>query len=193
MNSAESARAIIEYTSSIGEPLSSLVGRLRATDFNETKDPLLGLKEVSCEICKETFFVAKSGTVSYKCKACRIREKNERIRLWSENMKTYFSRGWIKYGINSKNYLGRERTRVLVRMRDDFTCQDCGAIRLPTECGNGKKYKRSFDVHHTNGECGKKSRAYDKTSDLSGMITLCHKCHFNRHDRSSAFTSHALS
>lgn len=66
---------------------------------------------------------------------------------------------------------GRERARSLVRARDKQTCQSCKKEWVP---GN-----RSFDVHHLNGLCGKKSRGYDSILDLTGLITLCHKCHFN--------------
>lgn len=70
-----------------------------------------------------------------------------------------------------KNITGRDRTRYLVRKRDNFTCLDCG-----------KKWNdgRHFDVHHISGLCGKKSRSYDKVSEMDGLITLCHKCHYNR-------------
>lgn len=67
---------------------------------------------------------------------------------------------------------GRDRNREMVRIRDNYTCQDCS-----------KKWiegTRRFDVHHLNGLCGKKSRGYDSVSSLETMITLCHKCHFNR-------------
>ena len=76
---------------------------------------------------------------------------------------------WRKFSLWQKT--GRGRTRMLVRSRDNFTCQECR-----------KKWKhgdRQFDVHHLNGLCGKKSKGYDSVSDLTGMITLCHKCHFN--------------
>lgn len=75
---------------------------------------------------------------------------------------------------------GRERTRMLARIRDKFTCQDCGLVRTPKTAK--KINKRLFDIHHLKGKCGKKSRGYDKISDLKRLITLCHKCHFNRHD-----------
>lgn len=88
-------------------------------------------------------------------------------------------------GIQSKLFLasgylpsGRERTRMLVRIRDNFTCQDCGAIRNPID--NKSTRKRLFDVHHLNGLCGKMSRSYDKVESIDNLITLCHKCHFNR-------------
>jgi len=67
---------------------------------------------------------------------------------------------------------GRERNREIVRIRDKFTCQDCGNV--------WQEGKRRFDIHHLNGLCGKKSRLYDKMDSLDGLITLCHKCHFNR-------------
>src|SRR3990167_4781050 len=78
---------------------------------------------------------------------------------------------------------GRERTRMMVRVRDKFTCQNCGAVRTWRDC-DGKKL-RLFDVHHLNGLCGKKSRGYDKISELDGLITLCHRCHFNHPEHSS--------
>lgn len=73
---------------------------------------------------------------------------------------------------------GRERTRMLVRIRDSFTCQDCYSVRTFEE--SREHGKRMFDVHHLNGLCGKKSRSYDRVSEIDGLITLCHKCHFNR-------------
>lgn len=82
---------------------------------------------------------------------------------------------------------GRERARMLVRIRDDYTCQDCGLRRTAQEVSAfNKKIKglsgkwKNLDVHHTHGMCGKNSRGYDPTSDISKMITLCHKCHYNR-------------
>lgn len=82
---------------------------------------------------------------------------------------------------------GREYARMLVRVRDDFTCQDCGKRRAPMEINraNGKSSglkgrMKHFDIHHIDGQCGKNSRGYDSVKDLSGMITLCHSCHFSR-------------
>ncbi len=73
---------------------------------------------------------------------------------------------------------GRDRTRMMVRIRDKFTCKDCGAVRTPKQAK--EQSKRMFDVHLINGLCGKKSRGYDKITEISGLVTLCHKCHFNR-------------
>ena len=75
---------------------------------------------------------------------------------------------------------GRGHNRMRVRERDNFTCQDCGEIRTPETAT--KQGKRLFDVHHLNGLCGKKSKGYDTVSELGVLITLCHKCHYNRHD-----------
>ena len=68
---------------------------------------------------------------------------------------------------------GREYVRYKVRERDKFTCRKCDK---PCEKG-----KRQFDVHHTNGLCGKKSRGYDSVEKMRGLITLCHKCHCQTH------------
>lgn len=84
-----------------------------------------------------------------------------------------------------KEIQGRDRTRELVRKRDNFTCQDCKKV---WEIG-----MRRFDVHHLNGLCGKKSRGYDKVSDMKGLITLCHKCHFNRPEHAQRKREKSLS
>lgn len=83
-----------------------------------------------------------------------------------------------------KHLGGRERTRYIVRRRDNYSCQNCGEVRLPKECGKGKKFKKSLDVHHLFGLCGKKSRLYDKTSEINNLITLCHRCHYNHPEHS---------
>ena len=73
-----------------------------------------------------------------------------------------------------KSLTGKDRTRELARIRDKHTCQKCGKI--------WQEGQRRFDVHHLNGKCGEMSKEYDKVSEINGLITLCHKCHFNRHD-----------
>lgn len=69
---------------------------------------------------------------------------------------------------------GREKSRSLVRARDNDTCQSCGQV------GGGKS--KRLDVHHQNGNCGKMTKSYDKVSALHDLITVCHKCHYNLHD-----------
>jgi hypothetical protein len=76
-----------------------------------------------------------------------------------------------KYRLDKK---GRDKIRALVRARDANTCQACGQ--------EGSKGVKSLDVHHLNGLCGKRSRAYDRITDMHILITVCHKCHYNLHD-----------
>lgn len=66
---------------------------------------------------------------------------------------------------------GRDHSRDIVRIRDGDKCQIC--FRL------WKEGERKFDVHHLNGMCGKNSLGYDSTKDITGLITLCHKCHLS--------------
>ena len=66
---------------------------------------------------------------------------------------------------------GIDRTRELVRRRDGYTCQICHKL--------WKSSERRFDVHHLNGNCGKKTKIYDRISDANYLITLCHKCHLS--------------
>lgn len=82
---------------------------------------------------------------------------------------------------------GRARTRELCRIRDKYTCQDCGFYRSREEVRKENRWKRglrgrikSLDVHHLDGLCGKKSLGYDKLEMIPRLITLCHKCHYNR-------------
>lgn len=70
----------------------------------------------------------------------------------------------------NKMFQGGSRMRELVRIRDNHTCMNC---KKPWAGG------RRFDVHHLNGQCGKKTKSYDRPSEFDGLITLCHKCHFN--------------
>jgi len=76
--------------------------------------------------------------------------------------------------LKSNKLQGISFTREKARIRDNQTCQDCGK--------NWKCGERKFDIHHLNGLCGKKSKKYDRISDIDSLITLCHKCHFNRYD-----------
>lgn len=91
----------------------------------------------------------------------------------------------------NKAFQGRNRVREFVRMRDKYTCQDCGLERTREEVDaynsklrTLKGMMKSLDIHHLNGECGKNSRGYDSIESVAGLITLCHSCHFNRPDHS---------
>lgn len=77
---------------------------------------------------------------------------------------------------------GRDRVRMLVRVRDNFTCQNCKNVRTPRRCKRDNL--RHLDVHHLGGLCGKKSHGYDKISEMNRLITLCHKCHFSHPEHS---------
>ena len=86
-----------------------------------------------------------------------------------------------------KNMNGRERNREIARARDNWTCQDCGFRKTYIEVQEhnskitGLEHKtKSLDIHHTKGLCGKKSKGYDKVDNLDDLVTLCHKCHYNR-------------
>lgn len=75
--------------------------------------------------------------------------------------------------MNMRKITGRDRTRYLVRERDNFTCMNCRR--------KWRESERQFDVHHLHGLCGVKSRSYDKVNDMPKLITLCHDCHMNLH------------
>lgn len=81
------------------------------------------------------------------------------------------SKSSMTHGLG-KIFSGRDLVREQVRIRDNHTCIDCSKIWV--------KGNRRFDVHHLNGMCGKKSKGYDKVSEMDGLITLCHRCHYNR-------------
>ena len=107
-----------------------------------------------------------------KCFICKKSASRSILPLCLECRTKYFFRA------SGKPILGPERTRMLVRIRDKFKCR---------KCGTEKKGKRSLDIHHLGGLCGKKSRGYDKVSTISKLITLCHKCHFNYSSHSKRF------
>jgi hypothetical protein len=70
------------------------------------------------------------------------------------------------------------KTRDLVRIRDKFTCQDCGAVRTPEIVARLRTVH--LDVHHLEGLCGE--RTYDAVAMLPLLITLCRSCHKKRDD-----------
>ena len=86
----------------------------------------------------------------------------------------------LKCKTNISKFSGRDRTREIVRMRDKYTCKDCKKKWIEGQ--------RRFDVHHINGLCGKLTKKFDSCKDLLNMITLCHKCHFNRTEHKSKKT-----
>lgn len=81
------------------------------------------------------------------------------------------------YGV-SPDISGRDRNRMWFRVIHNFQCFDCKSIRTPEIAR--KEGKKLFDVHHLNGQCGKKSRGYDKLESFTGLVLLCHLCHYRR-------------
>lgn len=70
---------------------------------------------------------------------------------------------------------GRDRFREIVRLRDNNTCRNCGKVK--------QEGGRRFDVHHTNGLCGKLTRTFESVKKSTRyVITLCHKCHMGLHE-----------
>ena len=80
---------------------------------------------------------------------------------------------WVKFFIRKSGTKidGRDRTRVVARIRDNHTCAECNRV--------WKLGERCFDIHHLDGLCGKLSCSYDKIDNIDNLITLCHKCHLN--------------
>ena len=97
----------------------------------------------------------------------------EKLKILTKRKRNAEGMEKIKYNIDGG---GRNFIREIVRARDKYTCQDCG-----------KKWKvgqRRLDVHHLDKDQEGRSKekgviARDK-KNLHRMITLCHKCHYNR-------------
>lgn len=109
---------------------------------------------------------------TYQCKVCKLILDD-----YKYFCELHSNKGYI--------FKGRDFNREKVRIRDNYTCQDCN-----------KKWEqgtRRFDVHHLNGLCGKKSKGYDSVLDKNGLITLCHKCHFNRPEHKTQTKEFAIS
>jgi len=112
-----------------------------------------------------------------------------------------FPTKWIPPKSDLEKYLektgqtaGKERVREQVRIRDNHTCQDCGVVKKTIDVvranakikkGCLKGRQKALDVHHINGLCGKLSIKSEPKTGMKNMITLCHKCHFNRSEHKS--------
>lgn len=97
------------------------------------------------------------------------KENLEKLRAYMRK----YSKEWRvrHHNIKRCELSGRDYTREIVRVRDNYTCQKCGKKWV--------KGTRRFDVHHLGGECGEKTKKYDRITDLAGLTTLCHKDHLN--------------
>ncbi len=138
-------------------------------------DTLIGFRRRVCDACKPKYFLTT------KCVFCGV--------LTGSRWKVCLQCAPYRVAVENKGYEGREGVRALARARDGHSCQSCGLRRTPDDVRfhnskiKGLKGKiHSLDVHHLDGICGKKSVGYDKVEDLHKLITLCHKCHYARHD-----------
>jgi RNA-directed DNA polymerase len=61
----------------------------------------------------------------------------------------------------------KDQVRLIVRRRDNYTCQSCG------------KSGTSLQVHHA------KPREHGGTDELDNLITLCTQCHYGTHKKST--------
>lgn len=93
-------------------------------------------------------------------------------KLWSSEKRKLLGLPNIK---NYEGMDGRNWTRELVRIRDNWTCQNCSRI--------WKKGERRFDVHHQDehleGQDKFKYMGKIDKENMNKMITLCHLCHMN--------------
>lgn len=113
---------------------------------------------------------AKERNISYICRGCAILVKPDPITKKYHRFCDDCSKGGIRT-IEG----GRDYNRELVRMRDRHRCTKCGL--------KWKQDERRFDVHHIDGNCGKRSTvsSLKDESPRELMITLCHKCHLQLH------------
>lgn len=87
---------------------------------------------------------------------------------------------------------GREFVRSQVRKRDRYRCSDCKLVRTPLKVSRHNRRIRglrgkikNLDVHHIKGLCGTNSTGYDRVNQMHLLVTLCHRCHFRRHDHAA--------
>lgn len=174
MTSSESTIATVRFCIENGIPLDEIANRFDSSAIRTAEDMVSREDRWAEKMRRAEEYRIQKGLLEGE----RIARMNEKVAERS-GRSPYMD--WREAGY-TKEPDGRGWTRFLVRSRDEFTCQDCGEQRPPKECGKGKKYAKSHDVHHLNGMCGKKSRGYDSVKDMDKLITLCHSCHFRRHD-----------
>ena len=133
-----------------------------------------GKKELICVICGNKFFQHQSKSSRKYCsQKCYGKSKKGKPNIYSLGKPRYDARGsnnprWKGGDCPSKRYrklLEWKVWRKAVFERDKYTCQECGIVgsRLhPHHIKSKKDYPELiFDIH--NG------------------ITLCEKCHYNKH------------
>lgn len=99
---------------------------------------------------------------SMKCKLCNKAVTDKKCKYC------------LRCQIHLDGLSGRDKTREMVRIKNGHKCELCK-----------KKWKlgmRRFDIHHAQNDlCGKKSKGYDRVTEMEGLQVLCHKCHLNLH------------
>lgn len=127
---------------------------------------------VSCQFCGKVFEVIPSqlarGRGRFCGRACRGMWQSRYIvgfysPSWRGGHATYYGPNWPT----------QQRS---ARKRDGYACQHCGKRQ--------KKHGRSFEVHHIQPfrefgyVCGANDN-YLAANELSNLITLCRKCHWD--------------
>ena len=109
-------------------------------------------RNVKCHKCEILFSSGKRGALPEFCSSCRPSAYKEK----------YYHYQKINKDSPSSLLIRRE-----VLERDNFTCQECGS-------------QKQLDVHHKDGNSYRRVGA-EANNSLSNLITLCHKCHMNKH------------
>ena len=127
----------------------------------------------TCIICQKEFIHRK--VTQWLCsQAC-----------WDVAKKTLFSgkgnpsyKNGSSYGKRSWRGSDWESLRTEIYRRDKFTCQDCGVKCIgKRDAGRGGDPMKIIQCHHIENY---KTR---KNNDSANLITLCLKCHTNRHNQ----------
>lgn len=137
----------------------------------------------TCLTCGEQFWRApsaiKKGQNKYCCKACYFQSAQNKSKkpyiseirkLATGNKSPSWKGGITPTNLkirNSKNY---KDWRQEVFLRDNYTCQDCGA----------KSRSGNYVFLHAHHICSFSERE-DLRFNIDNGITLCKSCHYRRH------------
>lgn len=117
--------------------------------------------------------IAKKFGVTRQAVSASLKYKYRRVlsfcKICSAEITEWKRRSYCKNHSYLSEMSGRDFLRELVRIRDNLTCQFCFKV---WEEG------RKFDVHHLEKEL-ESNRTYKASKDMTGMVTICHKCHLN--------------
>jgi len=159
----------------------------------------LGRKNHFCgKPCYHKFRWGDKRTKTVKCKVCSteiLRQINQlNARKGGPFCSIACSGKWRTAafsGSNSPNWKGGETIhyggrewkvqRAKARKRDKYRCQDCGVTK--------KDQRKNLDVHHIVSY--KKYKDITRAHRLENLITLCRKCHMNRHKHCESNVKHS--